>query len=352
MNILMITRKVDRNDALAGFAYTWVKKLAKTLKMTDDHLYVICLEKGDTEGLPEHVSVFSLGKETGVNRFGRFLEFHKLAWRMVPKVDGIFCHMNPEYTIHIWPYAKLRRKKIVSWYTHGTVTWKTRLLEKMADVILTASQESFRVPSDKVVVTGHGIDTEVFHPDTLKKSTETFTILTVGRISPTKDLESIIKAVAILKSEGIKDFSVEIVGEPGLDEQFRYYENLRMMTRRMELEDVIHFTGPIPHKDIVAYYQHSDLFINLSGTGSIDKAVLEAMACECMVLTGNIAFQSMLPEGLLAEKNNPRALAERVLTLMQLPVKEKEQLKKDLRNIVVQHHNVDDLVLKIKEQFV
>ena len=105
MKLLMITRKVDKNDALAGFVYGWVRKLGLALSDPDSRLYIICLEKGDISDFPDNVEVFSLGKEIGVNRWGRFIEFQKFAYKLVPKVDGIFCHMNPEYTINIWPYA-------------------------------------------------------------------------------------------------------------------------------------------------------------------------------------------------------------------------------------------------------
>lgn len=352
MNLLIITRKIDKNDPRVGFAYGWVKKLAEEeMKYLDSRVFVLCLEKGDIEGLPQNVSINSLGKESGVNRIGRFIEFQKLAWKLVPQVNGIFCHMNPEYTINIWPYAKIFRKKIVSWHTHGTVTWKLRILEKMADVILTASARSFRIPSKKVVVTGHGIDTELFCPDASKNPGEIFTLLTVGRISPTKDIESLIKAVDILVKNNVRGIRVDIVGSPGLDEHLHYSESLKMMVRAMGLEEIIHFRGPIPNRETVVYYQRSDLFVNLSGTGSVDKAVLEAMACGCLVLTSNDAFSEFLPPEFLVEKNQPEKLAERILQLMKLSPENAKSLKENLRQIVLKSHNLENLVKKILEQF-
>src|SRR3989344_664930 len=247
MNLLFITRKIDRTDALAGFSYGWLEKIALEIKSLDatSKLYCICLEKGDAVGLPDNVEIYSLGKEAGVSRFGRFVEFQKLAMRLVKKVDGIFCQMNPEYTINIWPYAKLFRKRIVSWYTHGKKTWKLKLMVSMANIILTASEESFPIRSKKVVVTGHGINTDLFQPkwkDYLEDSA--FHVLTVGRISPTKDLESLIKAIDILDKEGQKNIIVKIVGEPGLPEHQGYYDSLKQAVRAMDLEKIIEFVGP------------------------------------------------------------------------------------------------------------
>lgn len=353
----MITRKVDKGDALAGFTYGWVKRMGEELiyegnYAQDSKLIVICMEKGDISDLPDNVEIFSLGKEIGVNRIGRFLEFQKLAFRLVGSIDGIFCHMNPEYTINIWPYAKMHNKKIVSWYTHGGVGWKVRLLEKLTNVVITASEESFRIKSNKKVVTGHGIDCDLFHPlENPTTEINTLKILTVGRISPTKDIESLIKAINVLKNNGYKNLKVEIVGAPPLSNHYGYFESLKQMARKMDLENIIHFVGQVPNKEVVTYYQNADLFINLSGTGSIDKAVLEAMACQCLVLTSNIAFKSILPSQFIVEKNNPAKLAERVLWILSLSVVERKILKKKLREEVVINHNLNTLIKKIVNIF-
>ena len=51
--LLMITRKVDRNDALAGFAWNWVKKIGENL----DKFYVISWQAGDKSDLPDNIEV-------------------------------------------------------------------------------------------------------------------------------------------------------------------------------------------------------------------------------------------------------------------------------------------------------
>ena len=355
MKLLMITRKIDRKDALAGFSYDWIKKISRQV----ESLKIICLEKGDISDLAQNIEIHSLGKEKSyhshfIRRLAFILRFQKLAWQITPQVDGVFCHMNPEYTILIWPWAKLFRKKIVSWYTHKAVTWKMQLMERLADVILTASIESFRLPSKKVKVVGHGIDTEKFKPSTInhQPSTIIFTILSVGRISPTKDYETLIKAADILRDQlGFKDFVVNIIGAPGLAEQQSYLESLQQMVRAMNLETKVKFLGPVPNKDIVPYYQKTSLFINLSDTGSLDKAVLEAMACGVLVLTSNEAFEKILPADLLVEKNNPRILAQKILDLSNWSKEKRNDISAKLRQIVVREHNLDNLTVKIIDQF-
>lgn len=349
VKLLMITRKVDKNDALAGFAYNWVRKLGEQV----DNLKVICLEKGDVSGLPNNIKVYSLGKEKGFGRWREFFNFQKLAFKLTPEVDGVFCHMNPEYTILIAPYAKLFRKKIIIWYTHKQITWKLRLASLLANKILTASKESFRINSPKTIVTGHGIDVEIFKPSKKQdEKDEMFKILSLGRISPTKDYETLIKAIDILvNGQNIKKLRVNIIGAPGLSEQKTYFEALKKMAEAMNLKQYIHFLGSVSHKNTVEHYQNSDLFINLSHTGSVDKTILEAMACGCLAITSNEAFFNILPLKFLINQNQPEKLAQKIKYIMDMPDQEKEEIGAKFREKIKQDHNLDLLVLKIVGQF-
>lgn len=349
MNILMITRKVDKNDWLAGFTYYWIKKIGEKV----ENLKVICLEKGDVFDLPKNIEIYSLDKEKNKSRFFRLFKFQKLALKLIPKVDGVFCHMNPEYTMAIWPYAKIFRKKIVSWYTHGTVSWKTKALTILANKILTASKESFRINSNKVIITGHGINNDFFKSLSEKRGDEKlFKILSVGRISPTKDYETLIKAIDILvNKENIKNVKAEIVGAPGLLGHISYFEALKGMVVKMDLGEFIKFLGPLPPQEVIKYYQNADLFINLSGTGSVDKAVLEAMACGCLVLTSNEAFLNILGQEFLVEKNQPEKLVQKIKSIMNLSFGERNKISKKFEKEVFENHNLNNLVEKIVDSF-
>jgi glycosyltransferase involved in cell wall biosynthesis len=348
MNLLMITRKIDKDDGLAGFTFNWAKKIGeKTSK-----LYIICLEKGNTEGLPENIKIFPIREKPQNNiilrKITTFLNFQKIIAKNIRKVDGVFCHMNPEYTISVWPLAKIFNKKIISWYAHGTVSLRLKLLEKMADKIVTPSQKSFRLKSKKVIITGHGIDINKFKK-TDTPSSDKFKIITVGRISPTKDLETLIKAIDIIVNDHRqKDISVEIIGSPGLKSHKSYLESLKKMVKKMDLESCIKFLGSIANKDIPQKLNESQLFINLSNTGSVDKVVLEAMATEIIPITSNVAFEEILDKKFRTEANNYKMLAKKIMDIKNKNLKDD---KGKLRKIIVENHNLDKLIEKIINEF-
>jgi glycosyltransferase involved in cell wall biosynthesis len=89
------------------------------------------------------------------------------------------------------------------------------------------------------------------------------------------------------------------------------------------------------------YYQNSDLVVNLSHTGSIDKIVLEAMISGCLVLTCNEAFETILDPKYLFKKKDSEGLAQMIIKLKGV---EKD---KSLKEIVVKYHNLDNLIDKI-----
>ena len=359
MNLLMITRKIDKDDWLAGHGYEWAKSISGKLKTQSAKLFVICLEKGNTQGLPENVEIYSLGKETGNSRWQRFWKLQKLVLKLVPKVDGIFCHQNAEYAISISPMAFLYRLPIVSWYTHKSVTWKTRWMLAVSKIVLTASKESFRLTSPKVKVVGHGIDISKFKNQNAKiKITDQnskFRIITVGRVSPIKDLETLILAAKYLREEHrLENFEVKIVGDVGLPEHQAYFESLKLLIKNSALENLVKFEAAIPHDKVNEVFQQADVFVNLSQTGSVDKAVLEAMACECAVVTSNEAFFEILKpfaDLCLVKQNDPKQLSEKLIAISKLNESDRNALGANLRNIVVENHSLEKLAKVILNQF-
>jgi len=347
MKLLMITRKVDRKDvSQASFIYAWIKKIGEKL----DKLYVITWQKSDRGNLPENIEIISLPSS-------KFLKIFVLPFRLfkiLPKVDGIFCHQNPEYTILAAPWTKLAGKKLVAWYAHGYVSWKLHLVNWLADKILTSSDKGCRLKNrKKIEVIGQGIDVDCFNCR-LRKSSEQghFKILSLGRISPIKDYGTLIQAVKILVKKGIRDLKVKIVGGPVLKRDEKYFNDLKNIVEDKGLKDYVVFLGPVVHNKTLSYYQDCDLLINLSQTGSMDKVVLEAMACQRLILTCNEAFIDFLnDQRFIFQKKNPQDLAQKIINLMNLPLEKKQAIGQQLRDKVVKNHNLDNLVNRIISQY-
>ncbi len=337
MKFIFITRKVDRQDGLAGFTYNWIKHFAKFA----DKIFVITWQTSDRGELPDNVELVSLPN----NKLLKVFELYRQLIKKLPQVNVLFCHMNPEYTLLSAPLAKLFGIKIVTWYAHGTVTWKVRWLERLADKVLSSSVKGFRWPSKKLVVVHQGIDTELFDYQTSDKEHEGLRLITAGRISPAKHLEIMIEAIAKLDQE--TKVSLKIVGAPGLKQDQAYLDKLKSLVKNFGLENKVVFTGQIANMELPKYLRAADIFLNQSTTGSIDKAILEAMACGCLPLTCNEAYKDILPANFLVQPLDADDLAVKIKLLLELPAAEKISWRRNLRQIVVSDHNLDDFAKKV-----
>ncbi len=181
--------------------------------------------------------------------------------------------MMPEFVIAASPFLIARRAPSALWYVHKSVTFRLKLAERLVHYIFTASSFSFRLPSKKVIYTGHAIDTAFFHPPAKNYSPGGIHLLTVGRISPVKDIETIIRACAILKSTWDQAWLYTIVGGPAMARDVKYFESLVSFVRSLGLESLVHFSGAVSYLETPEIYRTHDMFLSTSTTGSVDKAV-------------------------------------------------------------------------------
>lgn len=350
LRVLMVTQKVDLDDDILGFTHTWVNKLAERLNW----LHVLALSVGRYE-LRDNITLYSMGKERGIGRLRRFLNFNRIVAPLLlrRRVDVVLIHMCPRYAILAASYTKLMRVPMVMWFTHRSVNNELRIAHWLVDKVVTAAEESFRLKSDKVVITGHGIDTDRFKPHDVRREDNAMVILSVGRISPIKDYETMIKAADILVNRNeVQNVRFVIVGGVPLRAQEQYFARLKEMIADLGLIQHFQFAGAIPYDEVALYYQNCVLTVNMCPTGGADKAVLESMACGKPAVVCNKTFAPVFggdAPNLLFEERNASDLAKRIFAVLQLDEKTRRTLGCRLRERVVKMHSVDELMGRICE---
>ncbi len=283
MKLLIVTQVVDKNDPVLGFFHHWLEEFSKHF----DSIQVICLKKGEYR-LPPNVIVHSLGKEKTPSTINDMIyhiiyrvqyawRFLKLVYGLRKEYDAVFVHMNPEYLALTGLDWRLMRKKIALWYTHKSVDMKLRIAEWFADIVFTASKESFRLASKKVRVMGHGIDTDYWTPD--EHSMRASDLLSVGRLMPTKRHDL---AIRLAHEEGV---SLRIAGEGP--------ERERLEALAQELQASVVFLGPCTEETLREEYRRAARLVHRSETGSLDKVVLEAASCGCLVDSTDPAISAL-----------------------------------------------------------
>lgn len=334
MKFLIITQKVNCDDDILGFFHRWLQEFSRQAEF----LTIICLEKGEYD-LASNCEVLSLGKEKGKSRLRYVINFYRHIWSRRKEYDAVFVHMNPVYIILGWAVWKGLGKKIGLWYTHKHVDFKLWLASKFCDFIMTASAESFRLASRKVNVLGHGIDTDFFKPEISKEKHTICNILSVGRIAPVKN-QLLLVAIAKELRRRQFPFRVIIAGEAITSTDKAYRQSVVKEIKASDLEEDFEFAGSVSNRNIVAYYQRADVVLNLSDTGSLDKVVLEALACNVPVLTMNEAFRPILPSECLIDRDSV-SISQRIVELAEQPAEGM------FRDYVVKNHNLKKLITRI-----
>jgi len=334
MKLLIITQKVDENDQLLGFFIGWLSEFSKHFEVVN----ILCLEKG-AYSLPSNVKVFSLGKDRGEEKVVQLFNFYKHI--MTLDYDSVLVHMNPIWMVLGGICWRIMGKKAALWYTHKAVTARLKVALLFSQIVFTASAESFRIKSPKVLVTGHGIDVESFKPDGSKKINDgKLRILSVGRIAPVKNYETLIYAAKILKDKSF-NFEIVIIGEPALSQDIDYANKLRRLIKDNGLGQYFVFLGKVDNRRLPEYYQSNDLFIHLSKTGSLDKTILEAMACGMQVLSSNDAARAFLGVDKLFKEDDSKELSEKILSLPAVPANHSTV------DYVLNNHSLSNLVNRV-----
>jgi len=338
MRLLILTQVVDTADATLGFFHEWILAFAQKA----ERVTVVCLKKGD-HAFPPNVSVHSLGKESGVSRIAYLLHFYSLVWKCRKDYDAVFVHMNPEYVVLGGLLWRMLGKRVGLWYTHASVTLWLRIATVLTHVVFTASPESFRLNTRKLLVTGHGIVPSTCRP---RKSPTGIALISVGRISPIKNHRLMFNILEALARRGI-DASLELVGAPGKLSDVQYESALRREAQTRGLKVI--WRGALAHSEVGAALCEADIFLNASGTGSLDKAVLEAMAVGLPVVTSNegltSTFVDLDPYAVVAPQ--VASFADRIVRLSSRSADEREAQGARYRAFVREHHGLSSLTERI-----
>ncbi|MFQ5857323.1 MAG: glycosyltransferase family 4 protein [Anaerolineae bacterium] len=352
MRVLMVTQAVDLDHPILGFTHTWINALARRV----EELHVVTLVAGRRH-LAGNVVLHAYGPPAASHsRLSRFWFYNKHFARLIldGRVDVIFVHMIPRWVLLAAPYAKPRQVPIVLWYAHGAASRQLRLAHHLADRVVTSSPESYPLwDEDRVVVVGQGIDTKRFCPAP-RQSDGLFRVLSVGRLSPVKQYDILIEAARILVQErGMDNLRVRVVGGPARPGDEEYVRTLRRKVSAYGLEGRFAFAGTVRFDKIVSEYQRSQLFVSCQPT-SMDKTVLEAMACGVPVVASSPAFEPLLSEvgsKWVVPDGDSRGVADVVEQVAGMSPEQRLALGLMMREKVEQGHGVERLMLQLVRMF-
>ena len=327
MRLVVVTQQVDPGSPVLGATVDKLRALAARV----DEL-VVMADRAVDGALPGNCRVRLFRAS---HRAGRGLRFESALARELarrPRPAAVLAHMCPIYAVLAAPLARPTGVKVLLWFTH----WRrSRLLasaERLSTTVLSVDERTFPLRSRKLVAIGHGIDVSGFRC-VERPEREPLTLLVLGRTSPAKGLETIVRAV-----EQVSDVSLLVQGPSMTEDERRYRIALEHLVIELGLLDRVDIRGPAPHHTVPGLYAEVDALVNDMREGATDKVVYEAAATCLPVIASNPAFDMLLPDELRFAHGDVEGLVAAIRNLGEF---DRNAVGRRLRETVVREHSVE-----------
>lgn len=337
MKLLIFTQSVDLNDTTLGFFHGWIEELSNHV----EEITVICLWKGNYK-LPKNVRIYTLGKETGRSRIKYISRFYKYIWLLRNDYDAVFVHMNQEYILLGGLFWRLFGKRVFLWRNYHKGNILTDIAVMFCTKVFCTSKFSYTAGRKKTVLMPVGVDMETF----VKKNytpAKPQSIISCGRISPSKRLDVLIEALGILAKQNIA-YNASIYGN-AISKDEDYNAKLHSRTAELNINNKVKFRPGVPNKELSEILQSYEIFVNVSPSGMYDKTIFEAAASGCLVVASSQDWANIADKRLWCD-GSAEDLAKKLFLILSLPNKDKLELQKHCMDLA-QTHSLKKLARKL-----
>ena len=202
----------------------------------------------------------------------------------------------------------------------------------VSNSVKTFIQKHYKIPNENITVIPRGIDLVTFNPQNIDHEfikdfkqqhhlQDRWIITTVGRITQLKDIETFIKAIALLKHEHSHVIGLIVGGVR--DDKRDYFSSLQSLTQELHLQNNIIFTGSI--SKIAEIYSLSDIVVSCSKKPeSFGRSVAEAISMNTpVVATGHGGVLDIIKEhenGYFTQVSDANDLSQKLLLTRKMNV--------------------------------
>ncbi len=220
-----------------------------------------------------------------------------------------------------------------------------------SQVVVRQMKTRFGVPEEKIRIISRWVDLDNFNFIDYKNRKELNNIVSIGRISPTKGYEHLIKGFkkVVRFNPYLK---LKIVGAADKS-KLRYLEHLKTLVSRFSLNYNVEFVGFTP--DVGQVLAGARILVAPSVIEeSFGRVVIEAFACGVPVVATAVGgFKEIIDEakdGLLVEAGNSEAIADAILRILN-DTNLAQGLVKEARQKVEQKYTMDECLHKTEEVY-
>ncbi len=188
--------------------------------------------------------------------------------------------------------------------------------------------------SAKIKVIGNTVNTDIFYMAKNKQLNSIPRIVTMARINRIKNIINYLKAIAIIKKQGLRcHFDWYGKSDPG----DKYPNEIKNEIDRLKIGDYI--TIHPATNDVADIYRHADIFCLPSLIEGFPNVICEAMASGLPIVCSNICDNPYIVEngvnGFVFSPEQPEDIAAKLIALINYPESEKEAMGLRNRNKII-----------------
>ena len=276
---MVIAHVIDSLEV--GGAETVVAALCRSHAAAGHRVEVHCLDTGGAlatelarDGVPVYVHAARSAWESAVKLYRAFRR---------SRPDVVHCH-NKAATIYAAAAARLTGARAIVSTRHGMAPSPFRLRHELkfwitvavlCDRVVAVCEAARRHMAAGAKPVAHKVITirNGAHPPRVTEGKMVpkpgFTLISVGRLAPAKDFDTLLRAVAVARAT-VPDLHLWIVGDGG------EAPALRQLCADLGLDSVVRFCGE--RRDVGTWLRAADVFVLSSVTEGLPIAMLEAMA--------------------------------------------------------------------------
>ena len=326
MRLVVVTQEIDPASPVLGATVAKVRALAERCDEV-----VVLADRAVEGALPANCRVRLFRSPLRAGRGARFevALARELARR--PRPAAVLAHMCPIYAVLAAPPSRPLGVRVLLWFTHWRSSRLLAVAERASNAVLTVDPRSFPLPSTKLRAIGHGIELDGF-PCVDRTPRDGLEVVALGRTSPAKGLEVVVRAAALEPS-----VRVRLVGPSLTREERAHRSALERLVAELGVGDRVTVSGPVPRDEVPDLLGGADALVNNMRAGATDKIVFEAAATCLPVLASNPALDTLLPPELRFERDDPSSLVAR---LRWLAGADRPAIGRELRAGVERMHSV------------
>ncbi|MBI2030226.1 glycosyltransferase [Candidatus Kaiserbacteria bacterium] len=346
IRLLVCAQSADQSDPTLGFFHAWVDEIARRTK----HVSLAYLQ-GKAAGLPDNVRAFSLGKDKlhGPKLWKRArytVRFWWYAWRERHAYDTVLIYINTEYVILGGLLWRALGKKVALISNKKESHWKMGLAARFVDVLFYTDDRALAARFPQAQQIAAGIETGPYTKT--DRTAKTGSLLFAGRITREKHLDMIIDAVA-RAAQHSHGLHLDIYGAPVIAADHAFDQELRTKHKPLEEQGLISFRGSVPHAQTPQMYASHDIFVHGGSVSGFNKALFEAMAAGCIVVTSEPSMRGVVREDLFVDDASPEAFARAIVAATKLSPQERARESAALRAYVEREHSLSVIIPSIFE---